>query len=302
MSILARRPARSALGLVPPLLMTVALALAGCGEQRAADDTGGDAAGDAAGDAEAGGADEGMSIAHATGADDVVLSIDTGGGFVPIDYSFTDQPELVLTGDGTLAVPDSGGSTLMAPVAVAALDEEQVQRLLALADDAGLLDRAPSYAPDPRGGQVSDAPTTTVVVAAAGVTRTHAAYALGGAGEGDTPDRERLAGFVDDALALAAETDLAPLDADRVQLLATPANGAPGEGSTIEEWPVTAADLGAGPCLTLDGAAAAVAGRALGGTATGTYFTQHRQTYLVVGVAVLPGDEPGTGCPVGGPR
>ena len=44
------------------------------------------------------------AISHPTGADEVVLRVSTGGGFVPIEYNYTMVPEFTLYGDGRIIV------------------------------------------------------------------------------------------------------------------------------------------------------------------------------------------------------
>lgn len=44
------------------------------------------------------------TIEHATGASDLVLRIETGGGFVPVEVNLTQLPDVSIYGDGTVIV------------------------------------------------------------------------------------------------------------------------------------------------------------------------------------------------------
>ena len=119
------------------------------------------------------------SIAHPTGAADVVIRFSTGGGFVPIEYNYTMVPEFTLFGDGRIIV--TGPVTMQYPgnalpnLQTTVVSEEVVQTMLAAAKEAGLLQNGVDY------GQpgVADVGTTTITVNAGGTTYTSQIYALG---------------------------------------------------------------------------------------------------------------------------
>jgi hypothetical protein len=119
------------------------------------------------------------AVAHPTGADDVVLQVFTGGGFVPYEVALAAFPEYTLLGDGTVIV--AGVSTLEYPGPALpslnrfSLSEKQIQHVLHRAEEAGLL------TPDPvdfGAPLITDVGTTSVTLNAAGLTVTHRAYAL----------------------------------------------------------------------------------------------------------------------------
>jgi hypothetical protein len=147
-------------------------------------------------------ADDGRGVAHPTGADDVVLRYEVGGGFTTREAAFQVLPRLLVSGDGRAFTV--GPQTAIYPgpllpnVQVRTIDEGGIQQLLAAADEAGLL--ADVTYEDP--SDIADAPTTTLTIRADGETWEHVAYALaldGGlepaAGE-SSPDRQRLADFL----------------------------------------------------------------------------------------------------------
>jgi hypothetical protein len=111
------------------------------------------------------------ALEHPTGATDLVLRYESGGGFVAPGFRATEAPAFSLYGDGTAIfrnpqdappVPDSTASPLFrgVPFQVAHLTEAQVQALLAYAiDTAGLGIAAPRY-----DRPIADAPTTVFTI------------------------------------------------------------------------------------------------------------------------------------------
>jgi hypothetical protein len=127
-----------------------------------------------------------------------VLRVEFEGGFVPPGVAFAELPALVVSGD--MLVYEQGVTTqefpgaLVRPVQVRPITRAGIQRLLTLADEAGLLAPPPDYT----GAQnVADAPDTVVTINAAGSTFVHRAYALGLDSDEQSPQRRALAEFVD---------------------------------------------------------------------------------------------------------
>jgi hypothetical protein len=143
---------------------------------------------------------------HAAESGAVVLSITDVGGFVPPDRTFTNEPRLLVTGDGR--VIQSGPMIAIYPgpllpnLLQRSITETGIQRLLDLADEHGLLGDVTYTRPD----NIADAADTVVTITVDGETFEHRAYALGGGvpdgGETDAA-RARLFDFV------VAATDLA---------------------------------------------------------------------------------------------
>jgi hypothetical protein len=119
------------------------------------------------------------AISHPTGADEVVIRVATGGGFVPIEYNYTMVPEFTLYGDGRIIVP--GPTTLQYPgpalpnLQTTVVSEETVQAILATAKEAGLFQNGVDYGTP----GVADVGTTTITVNAEGSTYASQIYALG---------------------------------------------------------------------------------------------------------------------------
>jgi hypothetical protein len=179
---------------VIPLLALLLLAAA-CGEKAGGSGGGGSS-----------GATGSTAIEHPTGSDELVLRIDTSGGFVPVEVNLKNVPGVSIYGDGRMIVTGPIAEIYPGPalpnLQVTRLTEEGLQAILAEAKRAGLLDGDATY-PYPC---VSDLPTTTFTVNAGGTTSTTSAYALGfeagtgsaggcGGTDVDTEARARLNDF-----------------------------------------------------------------------------------------------------------
>jgi hypothetical protein len=124
------------------------------------------------------------TIDHKTGATDVVLRLDEGGGFVPASFLVTSVPQFTLYGDGTVIFrnpalegpPAQGSAFLSNPMRTAKLSEEQIQDLLAYAlGEGGLAGARSEYLNQ----MVADASTAVFTIEAGGNKKTVSVYALG---------------------------------------------------------------------------------------------------------------------------
>jgi hypothetical protein len=124
-------------------------------------------------------------IDHPTGATDVVLSMETGGGMVRYGY-MTQAPVFTLYGDNTIIFRPSTQTDGLAltPFQQALMNPDQVDALLAFALGPGYLTDARSEYSDMT---VSDAPTTVFTVNANGLDKHVSVYALG-MGDSTSPD------------------------------------------------------------------------------------------------------------------
>jgi hypothetical protein len=124
------------------------------------------------------------AIDHATGATDVLLRYDEGGGFVMPGFFATQTPIFTLYGDGTVIFrnptkeppPAIGSVTPMNPLRTARLSEDQIQGVLQEALGQGGLGIARESYEDM---MVADAGTAVFTVDAGGVAKTVSVYALG---------------------------------------------------------------------------------------------------------------------------
>ena len=151
-----------------------ALAAAGCG---------GADTDSPAGSSTAPPASQAGAIEHATGPTDIVLRVNTGGGFVPVEFNLKSLPSYTLYGDGTVIRPvvssaDVAQAPNVTPLETIKLDETGIQSLLEQAKAAGLLAPGTVDYGDMGALGVSDMPTTNVTLNAGGVTASHDAYGL----------------------------------------------------------------------------------------------------------------------------
>lgn len=135
-------------------------------------------------------------IEHPTGATDLVLRMEQGGGFVPFGFLFTQSPSFTLYGDGTVIFKpidnrggDMFGGQAMLPWLVGHMSEEDIQVLLQFALGPGRLANARENYENP---MVADAGSTFFLINAGGVEKNVNVYALG---LDDGPDRADRAGF-----------------------------------------------------------------------------------------------------------
>ncbi len=188
---------------------------------------------------------------HPEGADDVVISYAELGGFAPLEYTFRQPPNILISGDGRVFTPGAQieiyPGPLLPAVQVQTITEAGIQNVLSAADEAGLLADL-DFAED---SLVADASTATVTISAGGETWIHEAYALDFAGpDGDqtTPDRQALRDFLaqlSDLATLAGpgnlgesalfEPDAYAIEAIVVDDVATYGNG--DIDPTVEAWP-----------------------------------------------------------------
>jgi hypothetical protein len=122
-------------------------------------------------------------IEHSTDPTAVVLRMESGGGFVPMEFFLTQAPQFTLYGDGTVIYQQTdtrandpiGGQGLL-PYLVGHLDEDGIQALLRYALGEGrLLNAKANY----ENNMVADAGTTTFTLNAGGLAKTVSVYALG---------------------------------------------------------------------------------------------------------------------------
>lgn len=155
-------------------------------------------------------------ITHPTGPNEVVLRVETGGGFVPVEYNLTMVPEFTLYGDGRVIV--TGPVIMIFPgpampnLQTTVVSQETVQSIQQAAREAGLFETGFDYG---RPG-ITDVATTTFTVNAGGQTYRSDVYALGmetGAG-GLTMEQQQARGalseFMGKLMGLTAFVDEEP--------------------------------------------------------------------------------------------
>jgi hypothetical protein len=129
-------------------------------------------------------------IAHSIDPRVLILRAEQAGGFVAPDFIVTRTPQFSLFGDGTVLYqppfdPNAGESPGPAPLARAQMNAEQVDALLVFALNAGALEGAKEFYPNPR---VADAPDTVFTLATTASSKTVTVQALGIAADPADPD------------------------------------------------------------------------------------------------------------------
>jgi hypothetical protein len=184
------------------------------------------------------------AIQHKTGATDVLLRYEEGGGFIMPAFTAAAVPHFTLYGDGTVIFrnpmlegpPGEGSVFKMNPLRTVKLSEDQIQELLLLAlQDGGLAVARPNYPND----MVADASTAIFTIEAGGLQKTVSVYALGLEMEGmvDGPARaafKRLADRLTDFdQGGTIPTDVYTPEAYRGTLFEAPGI----EASDVRAWP-----------------------------------------------------------------
>jgi hypothetical protein len=139
-------------------------------------------------------------IEHPTGENDLILRISTGGGLIPYESRLTEVPDFSLYADGRVIITGPVIAIYPGPalpnLQTATISEEDIQKILAAAKEAGLFANDVDYGrPD-----ITDMATTGFIVNADGQNYTTNVYALGTEEEagGITEAQEKIRGQVDD--------------------------------------------------------------------------------------------------------
>ena len=262
------------------------------------------------------GDDEGATVNAGSGntsrptGSDVVVQVLVDGGFVPVEAAVSSVPTVTVLGDGTVITPAPMlaiyPGAAIAPLQQTKLDAAGVDRLVARADELGLLKGPLDYGRPP----VADAPNTTVTIVAGGITHRHVAYALGivdrdpvgggvqGLSSQAVANRKALSAFVEAANALPPGREawvpsaIAVYDLGRYQ--ADPQLPQREAAWPLTRPPATSATGGNWACTLIEGAEAATLLDALSGA-------NSRTPWIVSGAArslafrpLVPGQP---GCP-----
>ncbi|MGH9024716.1 MAG: hypothetical protein ACRDWD_01150 [Acidimicrobiia bacterium] len=246
------------------------------------------------------------AIEYPTGADDVVIRVEVVGGY-EVGPAATDVPVVSVLGAGQVIVPGPTIERYPPPalpnLVSTEIDAEQIEGLLAEADELGLLEETDYGEPG-----ITDQPETVVTIAANGEVYEHRAYALDfdvrtsdDVTEEQKAARENLAEFVevatgseltgDDALGSYEYDELAVISEDYSQ---PDGNEAP--RPNLLDWPLGDDLATAGEPFDLGGRCQVVSGQDAVGTVVGqaedaTTITKWRsggKSYSVTFVPLLP--------------
>lgn len=233
------------------------------------------------------------------GEDGLFVSVEFGGGFMPVGAAFRMVPSAAIYDDGTTLSP---GATIaiypgpaVLPVTEGRIDDEQLRRLVEAAGAAGLLDGVDQDFGEP---PVADAATTTVTVVVDGEAHSTSVYALQGAGErlsgvdeAQSQARQEVRRFVDLVSATVTDAEGSAYVPDRYRLLPLPAEPAIDEVVEPDErrWPFPDVPLVEGECTALAGQEAVELRDALeDATEITRWSADAGQTYVLAVRPVLP--------------
>ena len=183
-------------------------------------------------------------IEHKTGATDIVLRYEEGGGFIMPAFTAAAVPHFTLYGDGTVIFrnpmaeppPAEGSVFKMNPLRTVRLSEDQIQELLLIAlGEGGLAVARENYSND----MIADAGTAIFTIEAGGIKKTVSVYALGLEMEG-VPDAPARAAFkkLADRLSDFDQGGTIATDEYRPEAYRGVLFEAPGiEAADIRDWP-----------------------------------------------------------------
>jgi len=238
-----------------------------------------------------------------SGPQDVVIKITNEGGFVPAGFFFVNLPALLISGDGRVFTPGAQieiyPGPLLPAISERSITDAGIQKVLQLADEAGLLGAPPDYSL-PDNLAVADVPDTLVVINVNGKVYEHLAPALGFEdpnGPRPTAARENLQTFlrlVGDIAKVAGSGNVGDehsfvAEQYRFQAQVVDPKAFTDPSPTIVPWPAgTGAMLAESTeCATVD---ADAVDELLTTANQLTFFEEAGATYQLYAVAVLPGD------------
>lgn len=207
---------------------------------------------------------------HATGAQDVLVSISGADGAGPQEAVAVHTTDFLLLGDGTAIVPGVVDliypGPAIYPLQSTALGEEQIQEFLSAAEEAGLLGEMVDFGSP----ALTDVINTNVTINVHGQSYRQSAYALGAAEESALSDPQKQARA---ALTTFIETARGLVGADSEQYVPTaviafglsPDFSTPDDEAGLEQppqlWPIASvprmpvtSNSGQGTCVEVTGA------------------------------------------------
>lgn len=239
------------------------------------------------------------------GEAELLLSVEVGGGFLPAGVAFRAVPSAVVYGDGTTFSPGATAAIYpgpaVPPITRGELADDDLERLVAAANAAGLLDEVDEDFGQP---PVADAATTTVRVVIGGEARVASVYALHVTPPGlpSTPSvpgvspaqleaRKRVAGYVELVTQAVLGVEGEPYVAERYRILplAPESSVEPVVGPNERRWPFPEIVLRDGECTAVSGDRAIELGDALrSATEITRWRTASDETFVLSVRPVLP--------------
>jgi hypothetical protein len=252
-----------------------------------------------------GGADLPTTLKLNEDPDSTLLTIESAGGFVPVDFVVNQGPSLVLQRDGTVISQgpqiEIYPGPLLANWQTSQLDEETMLFVLEELDAIGFADfeRVDN---NEVGGVVADAPTTVVTFHNQEGTHVFSVYALGFDAQGITDARVPiLAALVQELYDAAAMGGGESYQPSAIQVVATNGEGLfdPNDPTVnYAEWPLpqtfdemTPLDIEGWHCSSYEGAEAQDLLAIFSQANQQTYFTDGDVNYRMLVRPLFPGEE-----------
>ncbi len=230
-----------------------------------------------------------------------IVVIETFGGFVPVEVSLGQMPEIALYGDGTIITRGPTIAIWPGPalpnLVAARLDDAAIESILARAASSGVLNPLDDYG----SANVADAGTTRITVTVDGEPRIAEIYALGiGMSGGETPGmnsaqltaRRGASDFIDFVRQLADAAPATEFVPTAYAVRPWPFGGVPTESAGME-WPFgSLAALGNadafGECVVVDGSDAVQLAEVAGQATSQTPWVSDGVSYGLVFRPLLP--------------
>ncbi len=234
--------------------------------------------------------------------DEVVLTVTSEGGFMPVEFHLDRMPRYLVTGDRTLyhdgPVPMIYPGPLLPNVQVGTVDEETWSEIMTIIDHIGFADFEERI--DSEGAEmIADASTDFVTYYDDTGAHRYGVYALGLADGTPSTDRillENLIQLLDHAASSGQSHTYLP---DRLQVAAGPSMTEPDPGfTTIEDWPLGTDFEDMDPwvagwrCVVVDDDEAADLMAVFGAANQATLWDTGDDPVSIKARPLLPGEEP----------
>lgn len=217
--------------LATTLVVVLALALAACGGDDATDST--------------------VSTSDSTpttddaprevDSSDVLLTVTSEGGFVPVEFNLDRMPRYVLLADGTLIyqgpVPAIFPGPLLPNVQVTEATATQMDEIRQLVEEMGLPE-IDEFIDDSNAEMVADATTEFITYYDDNGTHRLGIYALGITEGGGSTERILASELIEVLGEVVATGESRPYSTERLQVAAGPALEFEDAGGRVEPWPL----------------------------------------------------------------
>jgi hypothetical protein len=240
---------------------------------------------------------------------DVLLTITSEGGFVPVEFNLDRMPRYVLLADGTLfyqgPVPAIFPGPLLPNVQVTEVTATQMDEILQLVEEMGLPE-IDEFIDDSNAEMVADATTEFITYYDDNGTHRLGIYALGITEGGGSTERILANELIEVLEEATATGESRPYAADRLQAAAGPALGFEEVEGRVEPWPLEV-DFSEMPewaigwrCVEIEGAEVGELLEVFADTNQATRWNTGDDELTIKARPLLPGEDACGGAPQGG--